>query len=96
MPSFATAAQSAVFTSTQLWPMASLGSLPTCFSVTVDCVQSAATVSSFLSYCMRSLPVISSLADLVGARTAAGKSSTAAARAAASSVSHEFHRETPC
>src|SRR3984893_12682979 len=61
MPAVATAARSAAFTSTQLCPIASLGSLPVLCSVTVISLQLAGALSSDLSYCIRSLPLISSL-----------------------------------
>src|SRR3977135_668785 len=61
MPAVATAVTSAAFTSTQLCPIASLGSLPLWCSVTVISLQVAGALSSGLSYCIRSLPLISSL-----------------------------------
>src|SRR5881394_3516131 len=61
MPALATSTRSAALTSTQLCPMASLGSLPVWCSVTVISLQVAGALSSLLSYCMRSLPLISSL-----------------------------------
>src|SRR5580658_1269519 len=70
MPALATAVTSAVFTSTQLWPIAAAGSLPVWVRVTSTSVQSPATSSSFLSYCMASLPAISSLQTLSAANAA--------------------------
>src|SRR5215468_3961631 len=58
-----------------------------CFSVTSTLVQSFATVSSFLSYCMRSLPVISSLHTLSAACAGAvNRNALTASSAAASNV----------
>src|SRR5256884_2799053 len=61
MPALATSTRSAALTSTQLCPMASLGSLPVWCGVTVISLQVAGALSSLLSNCMRSLPLISSL-----------------------------------
>ncbi len=52
--------------------MASLASLPMCFSVISMVGQLASNFSSFLSYCMRSLPVISAL-QLSAAEAGAAK-----------------------
>src|SRR5437588_9407941 len=67
MPALATSTRSAALTSTQLCPMASLGSLPVWCSVTVISLQVAGALSSLLSYCMRSLPLISSLQESAAA-----------------------------
>jgi len=58
----ATVARSAAFTSTSCCPIASLGSLPLWCSVTVISLQVAGALSSGLSYCIRSLPLILELA----------------------------------
>ena len=72
MPSLATGCRSAVLLSTQLWPMAVLGSLPTCLSLTVNCLQLAGTLMVGLLNCMASLPSISTAqsAASTGAATA--------------------------
>src|SRR5205085_5935255 len=83
MPAVATAVRSAAFTSTQLCPIASLGSLPMWCSVTVICLQVAGALSSGLSYCIRSLPLISSLhgsAACAYGAAASAPSTTAVAR----------------
>ena len=67
------------------------GSLPVWCSVSSTCVQSRATVSSFLSYCMAIVAGDLELAHLVG-RLRRGDASTAAP-AAASDVS-EAQSET--
>ena len=72
MPSLARRLRmSAVFASTQLWPMACAGSLPVCLSVTSTSVQSAATAISFLSNCHLVGAGDLDLADLVGGERAA-------------------------
>ncbi len=77
--------------STQLWPIASLASLPTCFSVTSMVVQLASNFISFLTlYCMRSLPVISALQLSAADAGAANRKAFAPMRAAASSVCLSF------
>src|SRR5580704_514716 len=81
MPAVATAARSGVLTSTQSCPMASLGSLPLWCRVSVTSLQVAGTASSVLSYCMRSLPLISSLQG--SAACAHGAASSAPSSAAA-------------
>ncbi len=55
MPSVATAVLSASLVSTQLWPMAVLGNLPTCLRCTVNCLQLLSTTISLTLYCMASL-----------------------------------------
>src|SRR3984893_648291 len=80
MPAVATAARSVAFTSTQLCPIASLGSLPLWCSVTVISLQVAGALSSGLSYCIRSLPLISSLHG--SAACAYGTAASAPSRAA--------------
>ncbi|MCY1314211.1 hypothetical protein D9M70_648270 [compost metagenome] len=44
---------------TQLWPIEALGSLPTCLSFTVNCLQLAGTAMAVLLNCIASLPSIS-------------------------------------
>src|SRR5205085_893770 len=60
-PSPAMPAMSEVFATTKLWPIACAGSLPAWCSVTSTSVQSAAMAISFLSNCIASLPVMSTL-----------------------------------
>src|SRR5262245_4957263 len=64
MPSFAMFARSLVFARTQLCPIWLMAALPECLSVSSTSVQSAATEISFLSNCIASLPVISTLQTL--------------------------------
>src|SRR5688572_29921454 len=70
---------SAVFESTQLWPMTFAASLPECLSVSSTDVQSAATASSFLSKVIESVPVISSLQTLSAAKAPEESANSAAA-----------------
>src|SRR6185436_14868457 len=60
--------------------MACAGNLPACLSVTSTSVQSAAMEISFLSNCMASLPVISTL-QVFGAANAPAEASSSEARA---------------
>src|SRR3954470_1132511 len=73
-------AMSAVFASTQLWPIACAGSLPAWCSVTSTSVQSAAMEISFLSNCIASVPEISTLQVLAANALADAASSVANAR----------------
>src|SRR3954463_15529122 len=76
---------SADFDSTQLWPIACAGSLPEWCSVTSTSVQSAAMAISFLSNCMASVPVMSTLQVL-----AANALADAASKVASASVRMSF------
>src|SRR5882672_11294337 len=86
MPELATALRSGVLASTQLCPIASFGNLPVWVRVSSTEVQSAATTSSCLSYCIKSLPVMASLQTLSAAFTAVGRTTAAPINAAAAST----------
>src|ERR1700754_3067983 len=77
---------SGVLTSTQLCPMASFGSLPVWVKVSSIEVQSAATTSSCLSYCIMSLPEMASLHTLSAALAAVGNTTAAPISAADAST----------
>src|SRR3954469_360119 len=80
MPPVAIPARSDVFDTTKLWPMACAGSLPACLSVTSTSVQSAAIAIFFLSNCIASLPVMSTL-QVLGAANAPAEASSREANA---------------
>src|SRR6218665_695509 len=79
MPSLATACMSAALLSTQLCPMAVLGNLPACLSLTVNCLQLAGTAMLVLLNCIASLPSMSALQ----VAASAGMASRAVSRVAA-------------
>src|ERR1051325_8539062 len=66
-----------------------------CFSVISTVAQLASNFSSFLSYCMRSLPVISALQLSAAEAGAAKKNAFAPSRAAASRVCLSFIVRSP-
>src|SRR5262245_52655776 len=78
MASDRTPCMSSGLDSTQLWPITLLGSLPTCDSVTVNCLHSFGTEMALVLYCIWSLPVISTAQSAAKADDDASVSATQA------------------
>src|SRR5687767_13352342 len=100
MPACATAWNTDVSVSTQLWPIAWAGSLPVCFNVSFTSVQSAATARAGLVNCMASVPsMVSSqvlAACVSGANALSAPSTRVEARILESVIGLPAELHKPC
>src|SRR3546814_16691273 len=92
MPSVATGCMSACLVRTQLWPMAALAILPTCFRCTVNCLQLASTTISLVLNCMASL--LSTVVSHCAASTGRLAAESRTARVALTSMRISSNRAT--